>query len=74
MCMQNVVQQRLEALRRREELHAIISEEIEEVAMTGGTHMANQLLHRYYTCQVSQKVYINIAVTSGIQTRKFKLN
>ncbi|XP_053544037.1 limbin [Ictalurus punctatus] len=42
---------RLEALRRREELHAIISEEIEEAAMMGGTHMANQLLHRYYTCQ-----------------------
>ncbi|XP_060757249.1 limbin-like isoform X2 [Neoarius graeffei] len=48
---QNVEQRRLEALRRREELHDIISEEIEEVAMTGGTHVANQLLHRYYTCQ-----------------------
>ncbi|KAB5554171.1 hypothetical protein PHYPO_G00047110 [Pangasianodon hypophthalmus] len=48
---QHVEQRRLEALRRREELHIIISEEIEEAAMTGGTHMANQLLHRYYTCQ-----------------------
>ncbi|KAK3553067.1 hypothetical protein QTP86_031169 [Hemibagrus guttatus] len=48
---QNVEQRRLDALRRREELHAIISEEIEEAAMTGGTHMANQLLHRYYICQ-----------------------
>lgn len=63
VCTQNVEQQRLEALRRREELHGIISEEIEEVAMTGGTHMANQLLHRYYTCQVSQHVYINTAMT-----------
>ncbi|XP_058268979.1 limbin-like isoform X2 [Hemibagrus wyckioides] len=49
--IQNVEQRRLDALRRREELHAIISEEIEEAAMTGGTHMANQLLHRYYICQ-----------------------
>ncbi|KAK3519950.1 hypothetical protein QTP70_008795, partial [Hemibagrus guttatus] len=48
---QNVEQRRLDALRRREELHVIISEEIEEAAMTGGTHMANQLLHRYYICQ-----------------------
>lgn len=52
-------QRRLEALRRREELHDIISEEIEEVAMAGGTHVANQLLHRYYTCQVSQMLYVN---------------
>lgn len=66
MCVCVQEEWRLEALRRREELHAIISEEIEEAAMMGGTHMANQLLHRYYTCQVSQNVYINVAVTPGI--------
>ncbi|XP_047656687.1 limbin isoform X2 [Tachysurus fulvidraco] len=48
---QNLEQRRLEALQRREALHAIISEEIEEAAMYGGTHMANQLLRRYYICQ-----------------------
>ncbi|TSK87456.1 Limbin [Bagarius yarrelli] len=48
---QNAEQRRLETFRRREELHTIISEEIEEVAITRGTHMANQLLHRYYSCQ-----------------------
>lgn len=58
----------MEALLRREELHDIISEEIEEAAMTGGTHVANQLLHRYYTCQVSQKVYVNVAMTKLINT------
>ncbi|XP_046722328.1 limbin-like isoform X1 [Silurus meridionalis] len=48
---QDADHRRLEALRRREELHSIICEEIEEAAMSGGTHLANQLLHRYYTCQ-----------------------
>ncbi|KAI5628862.1 hypothetical protein C0J50_2564 [Silurus asotus] len=48
---QDADHRRLEALRRREELHGIICEEIEEAAMSGGTHLANQLLHRYYTCQ-----------------------
>lgn len=53
LCLQNVEQRRLEALHRREELHFVISEEIEEAALTGGTHMANELLHKYYSCQVS---------------------
>lgn len=59
-------QRRLEALRRREELHDIISEDIEEAAMTGGTHMTNQLLRTYYGCQVRQKVYSYVVVIPGV--------
>ncbi|KAF5890338.1 limbin, partial [Clarias magur] len=61
---QDVEQRRLEALCRREELHDIISEEIEEAAMTGGTLMANQLLRTYYSCQDQLESVLDLFVAN----------
>ncbi|KAM9457831.1 limbin-like isoform 2-T2 [Clarias gariepinus] len=61
---QDVEQRRLEALCRREELHDIISEDIEEAAMTGGTHMTNQLLRTYYGCQDQLESVLDLFVAN----------
>ncbi|XP_062874555.1 limbin-like isoform X3 [Trichomycterus rosablanca] len=56
--------QRDAVLWRREELHSIISEELEEAAMTGETSRANQILHQYYTCQNQLEAVLDVFVAN----------
>ncbi|XP_076844670.1 limbin-like isoform X2 [Brachyhypopomus gauderio] len=58
--------QRHIALRRRAELHAIFTEELQEAASVGELEedMANQLLHGYYTCQDQLEEVLDLFVAN----------
>ncbi|KAK1798677.1 hypothetical protein P4O66_006958, partial [Electrophorus voltai] len=58
--------QRHTALRRRVELHAIFSEELQEAASAGELEedTANQLLHCYYTCQDQLEEVLDLFVAN----------